>query len=212
MQALLQPGTSKLCGRLILTSRSLPIFSTYLHHFRTRHRHFTLTPYLSNSLASNSSIDAKKLNPTIKKESNIYHGPLTTTFRRLKIFSLSSLGLSVTLSPFMFILESSLPMFARLALVSIALGTSSLSTALVSWCAKPYVITLQRSYKDGAEEIEMTTVNLFLQPRITKVGTKFFIHLLFFSYHNTFIDLRPLFFDRDTPTSGQMGVSSRDYA
>jgi hypothetical protein len=170
-----------LLGRLILTSRRLPITSVYSHHWnlRTRYRYFTSTPYFFNSLTSNSGIDAKNLEPTITKETDIYHGPLTTTFRRLKIFSLASLGLSVTLSPFMFILESSLPIFARLALVSIALGSSSVSTALVSWCAKPYVITLRRSYKDGAEEIEMTTVNLFLQPRITKVGADFFLFFCF---------------------------------
>ncbi|CAA7258964.1 unnamed protein product [Cyclocybe aegerita] len=63
-------------------------------------------------------------------------------------------------------------MSARLALASIALGTSGLSTALVSWCAKPYVTTLRRFRPDGsgtAEELEMTTLSLTLQPRITKV-------------------------------------------
>ena len=182
MQALLRPGVSKLCGRLVLTPRSLPIVSVY-SHLRTQHRHFTSsTPYLSNSLASNSGIDAKKLESTVNESTNIYHGPLTTTFRRLKIFSLASLGLSVTLAPFMFIVESSLPIFARLALISIALGSSSISTALVSWCAKPYVITLQRSNEGGAEEIEMTTVNLFLQPRITKVSPRTIHHIYIYIY------------------------------
>ena len=185
MQVLLRPSTSKLWGQLISNSRYLPITSIYSHHLniRTRHRYFTSTPKFSNSLAAaNSSIDAKKLELSISKETeNIYHGPFTTTFRRLKAFSLASLGLSVSLSPFMFILESSLPMSARLALASIALGSSSLSTALVTWCAKPYVVALQRSYNGGAEEIEMTTVNLFLQPRITKVSTEYFI-LSFFLF------------------------------
>ena len=191
MQVLLRPSTSKFCGQLILTSRYLPTTFVYSHHLnlRIRHRHFTSTPYFSNSLAtSHSGIDAKKLEPSISKETeDIYYGPLTTTFRRLKIFSLASLGLSVTLSPFMFILESSLPISARLALVSIALGSSSISTALVSWCAKPYVITLRRSYKGGAEEIEMTTVNLFLQHRITKVGTEYSIHFYYFMSISIFL-------------------------
>jgi hypothetical protein len=193
MQVLLRPSTSKLCGQLTLTSRYLPNISVRSHHLnlRTRHRYFTSTPYFSNSLAgSHSGIDAKKLEPSISKETDIYHGPLTTTFRRLKIFSLASLGLSVTLSPFMFILEANLPVSARLALISVAIGCSSTSTALISWCAKPYVITLRRSYKDGAEEIEMTTVNLFLQPRITKVSTEYtsciFLKLLLFVHFNIF--------------------------
>ena len=184
MQVLLRPTTSKLFGQLVSTSRYLPIASVYSHHLnlRTRHRYFTTTPYFSNSLAaSNSGIDANKLETSIRKETeNIYHGPFTTTFRRLKAFSLASLGLSVSLSPFMFILESSLPMSARLALASIALGSSSLSTALVTWCAKPYVVT----FKGGAGEIEMTTVNLFLQPRITKVSKECFTHLLLFVHFN----------------------------
>ena len=179
---MLRPTASKFCGQLILTSRYLPITSIHSHHLnlRTQHRHFTSTPYFSNSLAA-SGIDAKKLELPISKKTIIYHGPMAATFRRLKIFSLSSLGLSVTLAPFMFILESSLPVFARLALISIALGSTSISTALISWCAKPYVNTLRRSYSEGgAEEIEMTTVNLFLQPRITKVSTEDFINFLAF--------------------------------
>jgi hypothetical protein len=74
----------------------------------------------------------------------IYVGPLTNTFRRLKIFSLSSLALASTLSPFIFIVESSLPSTARAALAATALATSGVSTALVAWCGRPYVTTLRR--------------------------------------------------------------------
>lgn len=73
----------------------------------------------------------------------IYIGPLTRTFRRLKIFSLSSLALASSLSPFIFIVESSLPSTARAALATTALATSGVSTALVAWCGRPYVTTLR---------------------------------------------------------------------
>jgi len=73
----------------------------------------------------------------------IYVGPLTQTFRRLKIFSLSSLVLASSLSPFIFIVESSLPSTARAALATTALATSGVSTALVAWCGRPYVTTLR---------------------------------------------------------------------
>jgi hypothetical protein len=73
----------------------------------------------------------------------IYVGPLTQTFRRLKIFSLSSLALASSLSPLIFIVESSLPSTARAALATTALATSGVSTALVAWCGRPYVTTLR---------------------------------------------------------------------
>ncbi|KAF8504708.1 hypothetical protein F5888DRAFT_1657907 [Russula emetica] len=73
----------------------------------------------------------------------IYVGPLTQTFRRLKIFSLSSLALASSLTPLIFIVESSLPSTARAALATTALATSGVSTALVAWCGRPYVTTLR---------------------------------------------------------------------
>ncbi|TFK74633.1 hypothetical protein BDN72DRAFT_833150 [Pluteus cervinus] len=105
-------------------------------------------------------------------EAQIYHGPLGPTFRRLKIFSLSSLALSTSLAPFMFIIESSLPASARFALAGIAIGTSGASTGLVSWCGKPYVTSLRQlksEEKDGANGLELTTLTLTLKPRITRV-------------------------------------------
>ncbi|THH13669.1 hypothetical protein EW146_g6578 [Bondarzewia mesenterica] len=86
----------------------------------------TLTSSSSKSASPTSASDVN--DPTI-----IYRGPLASTFKRLKIFSLSSLTLSFALSPFIFIIESGLPLSARAALAGIALGTSGVSTALVSW-------------------------------------------------------------------------------
>lgn len=80
---------------------------------------------------------------TCSSSSVIYVGPLTQTFRRLKIFSLSSLALASSLSPLIFIVESSLPSTARVALATTALATSGVSTALVAWCGRPYVTTLR---------------------------------------------------------------------
>ncbi|THH33088.1 hypothetical protein EUX98_g1130 [Antrodiella citrinella] len=109
----------------------------------------------------------------------VYHGPLTPTFRKLKIFSLSSFSLSVIMTPFLFVLEttSGLPLIARVALASIALSTSGVSTALVSWCGSPYVSTLRWLPAEGTQEtainatetVELTTYTLLLHERITKV-------------------------------------------
>ncbi|KAF8161330.1 hypothetical protein B0H34DRAFT_747162 [Crassisporium funariophilum] len=177
MQSLLRQNATRLhhCGRLrrapltlsvlstIFIQRSAPVISI---------RNFASTHHFSNSSSKETALNVEKRQSDSAAENNyVYHGPLSATFRRLKIFSLASLGLSVTLAPFMFLIESALPMSARLALTSIALGTSGLSTSLVAWCAKPYVITLRRSHPDGpgSTELEMTTVNLALQKRFTKV-------------------------------------------
>lgn len=112
--------------------------------------------------------------PASSTEQPEYVGPLSNTWRRLKIFSLASCGLSMTLAPFMFIIESNLPYSARFALASIAVGTSGLSTTLVAWCARPYVTALRRLKPDGeqgGEVLELTTSSLLLRPRVTTVCT-----------------------------------------
>ncbi|TFK23139.1 hypothetical protein FA15DRAFT_705702 [Coprinopsis marcescibilis] len=101
-----------------------------------------------------------------------YEGPLSNTWRKLKLFSLASFGFSTTLAPFMFVVESGLPYSARFALASLAVGTSGVSTSLVSWCAKPYVTTLRRYTPEdngGQEVLELTTMTLMLRPRVTTV-------------------------------------------
>ncbi|KII95630.1 hypothetical protein PLICRDRAFT_75765, partial [Plicaturopsis crispa FD-325 SS-3] len=102
----------------------------------------------------------------------VYHGPLTQTFRRLKIFSLSSLTLATCLTPFMFLIDSGMPMSARAVLAVTAIGTSGVSTSLISWIGKPYVTTLRRlapEENDNVEGLEMTTLTLGLHKRITRV-------------------------------------------
>ncbi|KAI0263840.1 hypothetical protein BC834DRAFT_885851, partial [Gloeopeniophorella convolvens] len=119
----------------------------------------------------------------------LYTGPLTQTFRRLKLFSLSSLALAGTLSPFIFVVESSLPTGARAALAAAALATSGVSTALVAWCGRPYVTALRRLPTAGSADtdagagahhtgshnanapagIELATLTVTLAPRATRV-------------------------------------------
>lgn len=97
----------------------------------------------------------------------VYHGPLAQTFRNVKIFSLTSLGLASCMTPLFFIIESALPTSAKVALATTALGTSGISTALVGWCGAPYVSTLRRLPNGGG--IEMETVTLHLKSRYTCV-------------------------------------------
>jgi hypothetical protein len=96
-----------------------------------------------------------------------YTGPLSTTFRNLKIFSLSSLTLASALTPFIFIIDAPLSLSARVALAATALGTSLSSTALIGWCGKPYVVSMRR--QSGSDAIDLITTNTFLRERQTTV-------------------------------------------
>ncbi|KAF8305927.1 hypothetical protein DL93DRAFT_2089146 [Clavulina sp. PMI_390] len=108
-------------------------------------------------------------------------GPLANTFKNLKLFSLSSLGLITSLSPVLFIIDApGIPTSARAAMAATAMLTSGASTALVGWCGAPYVSSMRRlnpsstsstsnatPYHD--EAIEMTSKNLFLRDLRTQV-------------------------------------------
>lgn len=176
------------CSMFHLSARSLtpPVLSNFSpllpghphkpsNRFVTRNISISSSKHQSDQNLQSSAAKATRQRAT--EDPFVYHGPLTTAFRRLKLFSLASFGLSATLSPFMFLVDSSLPMNARVALAGIALGTSGLSTGLVSWCAKPYVTKMRRFRPDGvgsAEELELITSTLMLRPRITKVHPNFF--------------------------------------
>ena len=126
-----------------------------------------LSPQLPAVLTRYRSLSTLPSEPTPTPEV-VYKGPLTNTFRRLKIFSLSSLTLSAALSPFIFVIEAAgIPLGARFALAGVAMATSGVSTALVAWCGSPYVTRLQRIEKDNA--LQMTTLTLGLNERITNV-------------------------------------------
>lgn len=148
-------------------------------------RHFSISLARRNvaveaTAASASSTTSTRTSTGNENESitedvydKVYVGPLESTFRRLKVFSLASLTLSTTLAPFMFVIESNLPPTARLALASIAITTSATSTAMVAWCGKPYVTQLRYIRPEengGAEGMEMTTMSLLMKPRITRVS------------------------------------------
>lgn len=87
----------------------------------------------------------------------LYEGPLSTTFRRLKMFSLSSLSLSFAMAPIILTVTSTLPTQARIALAGTAVLTSGISTAMVAWAGRPYVVALRRL--GGAPHTEGHTPN-----------------------------------------------------
>ncbi|CCL99252.1 uncharacterized protein FIBRA_01267 [Fibroporia radiculosa] len=152
------------------------------HIWNARRRVSTEPPKGTPSSGTSDSEGVVEASPipnvlTSSSMKSTYHGPLTTTFRRLKIFSLSSLTLTFVMTPFIFIMEatSNLPLVARFALAGIAMTTSGVSTALVAWCGHPYVTTLRWVKTDGdensgsAQGLEMTTLTLGLHERNTRV-------------------------------------------
>jgi hypothetical protein len=97
---------------------------------------------------------------------------LAETWKRLKLFSFGSLGLAAAITPFFFILESTVPMAGRAMLGGVAIASSSLSTALIGWCAAPYVASLTVVH-DGT--IKFTTKSFFMKSLETTVYDKGFL-------------------------------------
>jgi len=83
----------------------------------------------------------------------------------------------------MFVIDTSLPFVARVALAATAMLTSGVSTGLVAWCGKPYVVSIrtvqadsdvnssESKPEDGAsiEVIQLETLTLTLRPRFTTI-------------------------------------------
>lgn len=153
-----------------------PPLSTATNTYRLARTGWSSSRRFSQStIASQSSASTQASTPTREDSQPVsYHGPLSQTFRRLKLFSLASLGLTFTMAPFLFIVESSLPISARIFLTATAISTSGLSTALVGWCGAPYVVDLRRltpadNGDSDIEGVEMTTLTLTLKKLTTRV-------------------------------------------
>lgn len=66
---------------------------------------------------SGSRMLSKHMSTQKSQQSTIYVGPLATVAKRLKLFSVSSLGLSSAITPFVFVLDFPVPVFAKVVLV-----------------------------------------------------------------------------------------------
>ncbi|KAF9149077.1 hypothetical protein BG015_009144 [Linnemannia schmuckeri] len=91
---------------------------------------------------------------------SIYEGPFSQTAKRLKLFSVSSLGATIALCPFIFLLDAGISNGMRGGLAVAAVATSGSSTALVQWCLGSYVrkITLPNSTGLPTEDPTSITV------------------------------------------------------
>lgn len=159
-RAFITSTRSQLLDRTLLVSlppcRSFHLARRLLHSTRITHAETVSEPISTNT------------SPSVE-EKRVYKAPLENSLYKIKIFSLSSLALSTTLSPVMFIVESSLPFVPRLALAATAIGTSALSTAVITYATKPYAVKFRTLEPAEGGALEFTTYNAFLQPRITRV-------------------------------------------
>ncbi|KAG0372318.1 hypothetical protein BGX24_000416 [Mortierella sp. AD032] len=91
---------------------------------------------------------------------SIYEGPFSQTAKRLKLFSVSSLGATIALCPFIFLLDAGISNGMRGGLAIAAVATSGSSTALVQWCLGSYVrkITLPNPTGTAAQDPASITV------------------------------------------------------
>lgn len=144
----------------IVPGRNNSIANTHIPADATRQRHSyhgkslsqkNIHPRGSNTTrAFGSSATALKF-PSTPNDAHLastspepfYAGPLAPAFHRVKLFSISSLGLAATLTPVIFIVEAPIPTSARAALALTAIIASGGSTALIAWCGAPYVQSIR---------------------------------------------------------------------
>jgi len=160
-------------SRIHLSRRSTILISRPLSSYR---------PLRAQPVSKNDK-PVTKSDTSQTDDSIFYRGPLSGTFHSLKLFSLSSLGLCLSVSPFIYLVDSTMATSARTGLVAFALATSGLSTALVGWLGSPYVIAMRRldgktlnSSKEAPPgSIEIFTRNVVLQDRFTRVYDPIFL-------------------------------------
>ncbi|KAI9264788.1 hypothetical protein BY458DRAFT_556720 [Sporodiniella umbellata] len=113
---------------------------------------FNSFAYLSN----------KKFYSSQKQPVTIYTGPLANVAKKLKLFSITSLGLGVGISPCVFAIDVPVPFVAKAALVGAAVVTSAASTGLIQWVMSPYVtkITIPEPVAEGELPKELTIHSL----------------------------------------------------
>ncbi|KAI9250136.1 hypothetical protein BDA99DRAFT_522929 [Phascolomyces articulosus] len=100
-------------------------------------------------------------------ETVIYTGPLANVAKKLKLFSVTSLGLGTGISPFVFVIDVPVPFIAKAALVGAAVATSAASTGLIQWVMSPYVTKISQNNTNN--ELTIHTLSFLAKDHQTKV-------------------------------------------
>ncbi|ORX60486.1 hypothetical protein DM01DRAFT_1342954 [Hesseltinella vesiculosa] len=103
------------------------------------------------------------------QDKTIYTGPMANVAKKLKLFSVTSLGLGCGISPFVFIIDVPVPMIAKAALVGAAVATSAASTGLIQWVMSPYVTKITTDQPNNPTELNIHTLSFLAKDHVTKV-------------------------------------------
>ncbi|CAG8492273.1 9522_t:CDS:2 [Paraglomus brasilianum] len=110
---------------------SLPVLAFYTPYPKSRlYSTFNSTRTYSTTSTSTSASE---------EPITIYEGPFATAAKRLKMFSFSSLGLTLVLTPALFLSDAAIGIAPRTTMAAVALFTSTASTLAIHWCLSPYV-------------------------------------------------------------------------
>ncbi len=139
---------------------------------RTHPRGSNITRAFTNSTTSSESQTTPNdvhLGSTSPPEP-FYTGPLAAAYHRVKLFSISSLGLAAALTPVIFIVEAPIPTSARAALALTAVVASGSSTALIAWCGAPYVQSIRHLAPSAPSTgVAMSTKSFWMKDLHTEI-------------------------------------------
>ncbi|KAJ4903681.1 Uncharacterized protein Rs2_17632 [Raphanus sativus] len=114
------------------------------------------------------------IGPQDKKQDNdgggvVYHGPISSTIKKVKLLSLSTCCLSVSLGPVItFMTSPGLNVIMKGAVASTVIFLSASTTAALHWFVSPYVHKLRWQPGSDTFEVEMMTWLATFAPKTLK--------------------------------------------
>ncbi|XP_078445403.1 uncharacterized protein LOC144714526 [Wolffia australiana] len=106
-----------------------------------------------------------EMRPTEKDEDGdvVYHGPISGTIKKVKLLSLSTCCLSVSLGPVItFMTSPDMNVILKGAVASTVIVLSASTTAALHWFVSPYVHRLRR--RPGADSVEAELMTWLATP------------------------------------------------
>ncbi|XP_009141521.1 uncharacterized protein LOC103865483 isoform X1 [Brassica rapa] len=132
--------------------------------------------WASSRAAQDGNDDEHKISigPQDKKQDNndgsvVYYGPISSTIKKVKLLSLSTCCLSVSLGPVItFMTSPGLNVIMKGAVASTVIFLSASTTAALHWFVSPYVHKLRWQPGSDTFEVEMMTWLATFAPKMLK--------------------------------------------
>ncbi|CAN6814132.1 unnamed protein product [Brassica oleracea] len=136
---------------------------------------FNQRSWASSGAKTNDDDEHKiSIGPQEKKEDNggggvVYYGPISSTIKKVKLLSLSTCCLSVSLGPVItFMTSPGLNVIMKGAVASTVIFLSASTTAALHWFVSPYVHKLRWQPGSDTFEVEMMTWLATFAPKTLK--------------------------------------------